>query len=137
MIRRPPRSTRVRSSAASDVYKRQGVEKAAVAVDREHRHVGPRVLRAERGGVAPAEIVLITGREKRARLVDRHGEAGGEADLRDLVDINAVLRQLSADDDEEGELRAKLVEACAQLGLALLHFVAARGAARIMFRCLL
>src|SRR5665811_2637926 len=25
MIRRPPRSTRVRSSAASDVYKRQGV----------------------------------------------------------------------------------------------------------------
>src|SRR5665811_1805062 len=26
MIRRPPRSTRVRSSAASDVYKRQGIE---------------------------------------------------------------------------------------------------------------
>eukprot|EP01102_Stenamoeba_stenopodia_P021233 TRINITY_DN84_c0_g1_i1.p2 TRINITY_DN84_c0_g1~~TRINITY_DN84_c0_g1_i1.p2 ORF type:complete len:104 (+),score=1.09 TRINITY_DN84_c0_g1_i1:2-313(+) len=25
MIRRPPRSTRVRSSAASDVYKRQGI----------------------------------------------------------------------------------------------------------------
>src|SRR5450759_1136870 len=52
-----------------------GVEKAAVAVDREYRHVGPRVLRAERGGVAPAQLVL-----------------------------------------------------------ALLHFVAARGAARIMFR---
>ncbi|WP_460379541.1 hypothetical protein, partial [Staphylococcus aureus] len=27
MIRRPPRSTRVRSSAASDVYKRQGVDR--------------------------------------------------------------------------------------------------------------
>src|SRR5665811_1492378 len=27
MIRRPPRSTRVRSSAASDVYKRQGLSK--------------------------------------------------------------------------------------------------------------
>ena len=27
MIRRPPRSTRVRSSAASDVYKRQGVKR--------------------------------------------------------------------------------------------------------------
>src|SRR5665811_2597168 len=26
MIRRPPRSTRVRSSAASDVYKRQGIQ---------------------------------------------------------------------------------------------------------------
>ncbi|WP_460379553.1 hypothetical protein, partial [Staphylococcus aureus] len=28
MIRRPPRSTRVRSSAASDVYKRQALELA-------------------------------------------------------------------------------------------------------------
>src|SRR5665811_1392286 len=28
MIRRPPRSTRVRSSAASDVYKRQFIERA-------------------------------------------------------------------------------------------------------------
>src|SRR5665811_2626064 len=28
MIRRPPRSTRVRSSAASDVYKRQGYERS-------------------------------------------------------------------------------------------------------------
>src|SRR5665811_2569358 len=27
MIRRPPRSTRVRSSAASDVYKRQGIQR--------------------------------------------------------------------------------------------------------------
>ena len=32
MIRRPPRSTRVRSSAASDVYKRQGVPGGAVMV---------------------------------------------------------------------------------------------------------
>src|SRR5665811_1614899 len=30
MIRRPPRSTRVRSSAASDVYKRQGVSDVPV-----------------------------------------------------------------------------------------------------------
>src|SRR5665811_469418 len=43
MIRRPPRSTRVRSSAASDVYKRQGVwEGQGTAaylhhVAREHR----------------------------------------------------------------------------------------------------
>src|SRR5665811_2612281 len=33
MIRRPPRSTRVRSSAASDVYKRQGSDYALHAVD--------------------------------------------------------------------------------------------------------
>src|SRR5665254_29070 len=31
MIRRPPRSTRVRSSAASDVYKRQGVLALVIA----------------------------------------------------------------------------------------------------------
>src|SRR5665811_2484886 len=31
MIRRPPRSTRVRSSAASDVYKRQGIYKPTVS----------------------------------------------------------------------------------------------------------
>ena len=30
MIRRPPRSTLDRSSAASDVYKRQGIAKAAI-----------------------------------------------------------------------------------------------------------
>ena len=37
MIRRPPRSTLDRSSAASDVYKRQPVERAAVS---EHRRDG-------------------------------------------------------------------------------------------------
>ena len=35
-----------------------GIEEAAVAADREHRRVGPRALRTERGGIAPAEIVL-------------------------------------------------------------------------------
>ena len=34
MIRRPPRSTLDRSSAASDVYKRQGVKKAAAKVEK-------------------------------------------------------------------------------------------------------
>ena len=33
MIRRPPRSTQSRSSAASDVYKRQGGEGAIVSID--------------------------------------------------------------------------------------------------------
>src|SRR5665811_1211825 len=44
MIRRPPRSTRVRSSAASDVYKRQAL--AAHLGEVAHRDVGPEV-RAE------------------------------------------------------------------------------------------
>src|SRR5665811_2618359 len=37
MIRRPPRSTRVRSSAASDVYKRQDVRHRAAVRDRAGR----------------------------------------------------------------------------------------------------
>ena len=82
-----------------------GVKEAAVAVDRQHRHIRPRLLRAERGGIAPAEIVLIAGRQESARLVDRHGEARDKADLRDFVDENAVLRQRGADGLEESELR--------------------------------
>src|SRR5665811_568733 len=46
MIRRPPRSTRVRSSAASDVYKRQGM------------HIGWRRFRA---AAAPIVIVGVAG----------------------------------------------------------------------------
>src|SRR5450756_3130697 len=36
MIRRPPRSTQSRSSAASDVYKRQGLFSAAPSGSRSH-----------------------------------------------------------------------------------------------------
>src|SRR5262249_27174418 len=39
----------------------RGEEKAAVARDRQHRHIGACMLRAKRGGVAPAEIVLVAG----------------------------------------------------------------------------
>ena len=41
MIRRPPRSTRKESSAASDVYKRQS---SAFAIDEQHERVSGRVL---------------------------------------------------------------------------------------------
>src|SRR6266550_480976 len=44
------------------------VEEAAIARDRQHRNVAARILRPERGGKAPAEIVLIARREERARL---------------------------------------------------------------------
>ena len=104
----------------------RGEHEAAVAGDRHHRHVAPRVLRAERGGEAPAEIVLIARREKGPRLVDREGEPRGEADLRDFVDEDAVLRQFGADRFEEGDLRRELVEALAPCGLALLHLGRAR-----------
>src|SRR5665811_1806263 len=44
MIRRPPRSTRVRSSAASDVYKRQ-VRKLAVILEHFRRRQPPLVAK--------------------------------------------------------------------------------------------
>ena len=53
-------------------------EKPAVTRDREHRHIGARVLRAERGGIAPAQIVLIAGRKEGSRLVDRQQKPRGE-----------------------------------------------------------
>src|SRR5665811_2522493 len=56
MIRRPPRSTRVRSSAASDVYKRQdvGFRPAAMGDEgflarRHHAHGGVGLARQQRG----------------------------------------------------------------------------------------
>src|SRR5665254_24334 len=44
MIRRPPRSTRVRSSAASDVYKRQGAQPPTGRQQRRRRHIQVRDL---------------------------------------------------------------------------------------------
>ncbi len=83
------------------------VHEAAIAVDGQHRHVGPRMLRAERGGVTPAEIVLEAGREKCARLVDREGEAGCKAELRYLVDEDAVFGQFSAGRPPDRQVAAR------------------------------
>src|SRR5665811_1616172 len=57
MIRRPPRSTRVRSSAASDVYKRQ--QEACAAVDSEGRVVLGRRDRNDRAAIRPAAENLL------------------------------------------------------------------------------
>src|SRR5665254_22877 len=51
MIRRPPRSTRVRSSAASDVYKRQ-------ALSAHLRHAAAHAARADAGPDAAAATRL-------------------------------------------------------------------------------
>ena len=60
MIRRPPRSTLDRSSAASDVYKRQGLVPAdalVLAVDELHRRLQPVLpvaVLAQRGALGAA-----------------------------------------------------------------------------------
>src|SRR5450756_183926 len=66
MIRRPPRSTQSRSSAASDVYKRQVVD---------HRDLD-RDLVDRTGGQ------LLVGHLEAAVAVDRPDRPGGVADLR-------------------------------------------------------
>ena len=60
MIRRPPRSTRVRSSAASDVYKRQtGAILIGTVLDELERRDLKRglVTMCAGGGMAPAIII--------------------------------------------------------------------------------
>src|SRR5680860_1644138 len=60
MIRRPPRSTQSRSSAASDVYKRQGVESTISEVSRVEiaQSVVIKVLHSEECGNAPHALKM-------------------------------------------------------------------------------
>ena len=113
---------------------RRREQEAAIAGDRQHRHVAPRVLRAERGGEAIAQIVLIAGREKGARLINRKGEAGREAKLRHLIDENAVVRQRRTDRRKIRKLRHELGEALLHAGMALAHLVRTRRPAGIVRR---
>ena len=60
MIRRPPRSTLDRSSAASDVYKRQELdERQAKDEDEEHPGNGRRIALAEVLEAAAVEVCLL------------------------------------------------------------------------------
>ena len=92
MIRRPPRSTQSRSSAASDVYKRQphdrsellwsGDEPTALFLDSIDRWVDAMVADEHGGGVGPSGLVeanitakvpgLLCGRPVAERLLERH-----------------------------------------------------------------
>ena len=107
---------------------------AAVAGDRQHRHVAPGILRAERGGKAVAQIVLIAGRQEGARPIHRKGEPRGEAELCHLVDKNAVLRQLGANCRKIVELRRELRQPLAHAVMAFAHLVGARWPARVVGR---
>ena len=80
-------------------------QEAAVAADRHHWRVGLGALGAERGGISPAERALVAGREERARLVGRIGEAGGVSHLGQLIDQDAVFGQCLADGVQIGDLR--------------------------------
>src|SRR5450756_2056633 len=90
MIRRPPRSTQSRSSAASDVYKRQGLEKAGVglvqdvlALGLQERHdVG--IGRATAGN---AQLLLVN-------VCDRQGDIAQVACIvPKIVGVQPALRE--------------------------------------------
>src|SRR3954464_2631534 len=102
------------------------VHEAAIAIDGQHRHIASRVLRAERGRIAPAEIVLIARREKGARLVDGEGEARRKADLRHLVHEDTVFGQLGSDRFKDRKLWREYGKSFAPSRLPLVHLVFAR-----------
>src|SRR5665811_1253560 len=83
MIRRPPRSTRVRSSAASDVYKRQGEDAQGTGGD------------ADVGLVALADVVAVDlEREgpRSALTVDCQRGDKGFTDSREMCHPAVVAR---------------------------------------------
>src|SRR5450756_3016857 len=91
MIRRPPRSTQSRSSAASDVYKRQGERRVAhadVAVDSGRRQHG-----------LDARVAVVRG-----RLGRRGGRglaaAGGAGLLLLGLVVRVALERVAAEDLE-------------------------------------
>src|SRR5665811_1517903 len=73
MIRRPPRSTRVRSSAASDVYKRQVI----IATPWEW-HARMAVAAMKAGAYTGIEVPACTTLDEAWDLVNTHEETGVE-----------------------------------------------------------
>ena len=98
------------------------IHEAAVAVDGQHGHVTPRVLRAEGGRISPSEIVLIARRKIGARLQDWKAQTAGEPDLGDLVDEDAVGGQRGADGVQKADLRFKAGQAVGEPGAMARQF---------------
>src|SRR5665811_1999720 len=97
MIRRPPRSTRVRSSAASDVYKRQLEDDAGAArVSREPGHLRDDARTSGVGAVQPVELVDELGVDNRLavrglELVERRDQRLGDEPPAEVAEVRAFL----------------------------------------------
>src|SRR5665648_912187 len=109
MIRRPPGSTLSSSSAASDVYKRQGPPLDSTGRPTDAPHHGPgrsSVLRTHNAGSLRAEhigqTVTLTG------WVDRRRDHGGVAFL-DLRDASGIAQVVIRDDAVAHGLRNEYV----------------------------
>src|SRR5450756_2081923 len=87
MIRRPPRSTQSRSSAASDVYKRQ----VPPLIKPLNRFAAATL--SKRSYSAPSHQVFVTPR--RVRFVESEYAIAREAVLDVLAELRAGIRQLT------------------------------------------
>src|SRR5665811_2639699 len=99
MTRRPPRSTRVRSSAASDVYKRQRRPRRQFAGDGSElclrlQPVGRRVVELRAVDIERAGNMAISRRGRRLLLTEEKRsrarvDQSGAAALLDLLDVGS------------------------------------------------
>src|SRR5665811_2636250 len=99
MVRRPPRSTRVRSSAASDVYKRQGSRMPAT-----HATVDQRLHYLKMSGSEVFRFATRVVVESALRVLESCGRRVGEVRLfiphqANLRIIEAATRRLGIPDD--------------------------------------
>src|SRR5450756_3238628 len=98
MIRRPPRSTQSRSSAASDVYKRQGLKGYVTNLPIETMD-GAAVIDAYHDLWRVEESFRMTKSDLRARPVFHHQREAIEAHLTVVFAALAVSRHLQAATD--------------------------------------
>src|SRR5665811_2257883 len=106
MIRRPPRSTRVRSSAASDVYKRQVIDALLGAAGR-----------GDIGTLFPDDEERWRGADSIDLLRTAVGTIGGE-----IVNIDAtVICEEPRLGSYRGEMERVLADATSARVLSLIH----------------
>src|SRR5660398_243396 len=104
MIRRPPRSTPLYSSAASDVYKRQGAVSHPPSPGEEgHQEYGgpenPELDYLSHGGPSHAPQAYVYG-DGSCHQCDPHGIGHGREDLEDLGATQHLWSRVEETDNE-------------------------------------
>ena len=107
---------------------------SAVTVDRKDGCIWTCDLGTETGRVPPTERALVAGSDKAPRIVNRHSEAADIADLRELVDEDAILRQCISDSVDIRQLGREGSEHLHRLGAGFVQLVFPRGPFCVVFR---
>src|SRR5678810_1120095 len=112
MIRRPPRSTLDRSSAASDVYKRQGKGRELYGLRRDGSEfpieIGLNPVQTDEGTVVLASVVDITQRKRAEEEFRVAVEASPNGML--MVDASGMILMVNAQVEKEfGYSRTELI----------------------------